>query len=71
MEAKPAVGFTASVANGVDEPMPTAPVLFEKMLLPEIVHGVLIVRDVPPTSAPAVPVNVTPVPAVTDEVATD
>src|SRR3989344_907144 len=40
------------------------------MLLPEIVHGVLMVSAVPPTRAPAVPEKVTPVPAEREEVAT-
>ena len=37
---------------------------------PLMVQGVLMVREAPPTSAPAVPVKVTPVPACTEEVAT-
>ena len=60
------------VPHGVDEPTPTKPVpplLLLKMLLPAMVHGVLMVREVPPIKAPAVPVKVTPVPAVTEEVA--
>lgn len=60
-------------AHGVLVAIPTFPsplLLLLKMLFPAIVHGVFIVRAVPPTKAPGVPLKVMPVPAETDEVAT-
>ena len=61
--------WTERACEGEVVPMPTLPALLLKMFEPEIVHGVLMVSAVPPTSAPGVPENVTPVPAVTLEVA--
>ena len=65
----PGVPAIEKFANGELVPTPTFPELLLKMLLPERVHGVLMVKPDPPTSAPGVPEKVTPVPAVIEEVA--
>ena len=43
---------TESEANGLVVPMPTTPPLLLYTLLPERVHGVLMVKEPPPTRAP-------------------